>query len=314
MREHYTRPWEGPLRDARHEFGAAVIDPAKYLGRRIPTSLTKAALYFWEPEQVAHHNQDAPRPNLIYPAYEDPVSLGLCKLAAQLEILDVRALITKDMFPNPEVAAPWSKMRRLRIEFHPLRPDGRWYFIGPRGEDPHDSEEGGFKISDSHYPRDYDIEEDGELDEEWEDDPLGGTDWDDDPDLFRTEPCRERIEPLLKAFAEALTNSMPNLEVAEMYAALWWTPSFRRAVEYGVGPEEAIETKIHRWGVKYSAGEKGGDATAPTVQWQVGDWRPSQDVMSIFESLGQQEWLDLEFTDGRKRGGLNGSLDGSSLF
>ncbi|WQF79588.1 hypothetical protein CDEST_04602 [Colletotrichum destructivum] len=29
------------------------------------------------------------------------------------------------------------------------------------------------------------------------------------------------------------------------------------------------------------------------VQWQVGDWRPSQSVLGLFEDLGRQEWLDL---------------------
>ena len=31
MREHYAWPWEGPLRDARHEFGAAIMDQEKHL-------------------------------------------------------------------------------------------------------------------------------------------------------------------------------------------------------------------------------------------------------------------------------------------
>ena len=42
-----------------------------------------------------------------------------------------------------------------------------------------------------------------------------------------------------------------------------------------------------------------GDAAAaaptpPVVQWQVGNWRPNEEVMNLFESLGRQEWLDLE--------------------
>jgi hypothetical protein len=30
-------------------------------------------------------------------------------------------------------------------------------------------------------------------------------------------------------------------------------------------------------------------------QRQVGDWRPSEEVMSLLESLGRQEWLDSEW-------------------
>lgn len=63
--------------------------------------------------------------------------------------------------------------------------------------------------------------------------------------------------------------------------------------------------KGHRWGVKFTAGrgskrQKLDKATAaaptpPVVQWQVGDWRPSQEVVSLFESLGRQEWLNFEW-------------------
>ncbi|TQV92639.1 hypothetical protein IF1G_08563 [Cordyceps javanica] len=315
-REHYTRPWEGPLRDARHEFGAALLSPEEHLGGRpIPASLTRAALHFWTPRQIPEEDQAVPRPNLIAPAGKDPVSVGLRRLAAQLHVLDVRALITEDLFPPPGASTgeQWSQMRRLRIEFHPLRPDGRWYFVGPRGEDPHDSaEEGGFPISDAeHYPREHDTEEDQDLDEEWEDDPNGGAEADRMPDLFRTQPCRERIEPLLAAFARALTHDrMPRLEDAEMFAFLWWHPSHRRAEEYGIDRESAIETDVHRWGVKYVAGRdgKGGDAAAPTVQWQVGDWRPSQEVLALFEALGQQEWLPLEPAKQRYHGDFTMSL------
>lgn len=42
--------------------------------------------------------------------------------------------------------------------------------------------------------------------------------------------------------------------------------------------------------------QKDGDATTPVVQWQVGDWGPSEDVITLFESLGRQEWLELEWS------------------
>ncbi|TQN63644.1 hypothetical protein CSHISOI_11809, partial [Colletotrichum shisoi] len=145
MRENYTWPWEGPLRDARHEFGAAITDQEKHLcGRRIPASLTRASLHFWPFFSLPQHDQSVARPNLVHPADKDPVSVGLCKLGAQLSLFDVRAVVTSDLFPSPEAPADqqWSQMRRFRLEFHTLRPDGRWYFVGPGGEDPHDSEEG----------------------------------------------------------------------------------------------------------------------------------------------------------------------------
>ncbi|KAH7354824.1 hypothetical protein BKA65DRAFT_229185 [Rhexocercosporidium sp. MPI-PUGE-AT-0058] len=315
VREHYTRPWEGPLRDARHDFGDAICEQEKFLrGRRIPTSLKNALLHFWEQQQIALEDQSVARPDLIYPAERDPFSVGLCRLATQLERLDLRAMVTEDLFPATGAAEnqQWSSMQRLRIEFHPLRPDGMWYFVGPRGEDPlhsdssggsEDDREGGFHISETtDYPREHDIPADKEIDEEFDEFPNGDSELDELPDMFRTEPHRERIEPLLARFAAAVA-SMPRLKDAEMFAHVWWTPSESREEEYA-GDAPYDKDSVHKWSVRYLAGRDEGDngdgkTTTPVVQWQVGDWRPSTGVMEIFEALGTQEWLAFEFTEGR---------------
>ncbi|KAJ1331975.1 hypothetical protein MN608_05440 [Microdochium nivale] len=313
MREHHSRPWEGPLRDARHEFGAAILEPEKYLaGGRIPATLIEVGLHFWTPCQTPHDDQSVPRPNLIYPADHDPVSMGIRKLATQLQVLDLRALITEDVFPPATAPAEeqWMHMRRLKIEFHLLRPDGRWYFTGPRGEDPHDSDQGGFRISNTnHYPPEIDQAEDKAKDKEWEDDRWGSSPYDFIPDMFRTKPCRERIEPLLAAFAQALTRkNMPELEVAELFAFLWWSPSESREEEYDVeDPDDWTPPNNHRWGVKYIAvnEDESSDYGGPVVQWQVGEWRPSQRILSLFEALGRQEWRDFEHRRGRHLGSFD---------
>ncbi|KAK3898507.1 hypothetical protein C8A05DRAFT_18933 [Staphylotrichum tortipilum] len=312
MREHFTWPWEGPLRDSRHEFGAAIMDQEKHLcGKRIPASLTRAALHFWPFFKLPRDVQSVARPNLIHPADQDPVSIGLCKLGAQLTMFDVRAMITPDLFPSPEAPTDqqWSRMRRFRLEFHSLRPDGRWYFVGPGGEDAYDSEQGGYKISDTkHYPCETDTDEDVALHVEYDDSPR--SEYDLSVDMFRTEPCRERIEPLLVAFAKSLTrDNMPSLEDAEIFTYLWWQPSDDSAVE-----EYDLPTRnSHRWGVKFIAGrgsktQKDGDAIAPTtpvVQRQVGNWRPSKEVIGLFESLGRQEWLGFEWSRYRYTAGFD---------
>ncbi|USP74441.1 hypothetical protein yc1106_01715 [Curvularia clavata] len=296
--------------------------PQKHLcGRSIPASLTRAALHFWPFFSLPKHGQSVARPNLIYPADQDPVSVGLCKLGAQLSLFDVRAMVTSGLFPSSEAPnyQQWSRMRRFRLEFHPLRPDGRWYFIGPGGEDPHDSEQGGYRISKTeHYPRETDTEEDMDLHAEYSDEL--GDEYDLYPDMFRTEPCRERIEPLLAAFAKSLTrDNMPCLEDAEIFTYLWWDPSVEREVQ----EHDLPMRKGHRWGVKLTAGrdskkQKDGDDAAPTpplVKWQVGDWRPCEEVMSLFENLGQQEWLDLEWDRYRSTAGrdLLGNSESSPI-
>ncbi|KAK1992451.1 hypothetical protein LX36DRAFT_674543 [Colletotrichum falcatum] len=326
-----SMPSRGPLRDARHEFGAAIMDQEKHLcGKSIPAGLTRASLHFWPFFSLPQHNQSVARPNLIHPADKDPVSVGLCKLGAQQSLFDVRAVVTSDLFPGPAAPADqqWSQMRRFRLEFHSLRPDGRWYFVGPGGEDPHDSGGGGYKISDTeHYPRETDTDEDMDLDAEYGDNP--DDEYDYDLDMFRTEPCKGRIEPLLAAFARSLTrDNMPSLDDAEIFTHLWWYPSDdREAKDYGLPMRQG-----HRWGVKFIAGRgdetkkmKDGDAAAaaaaaaaptpPVVQWQVGDWRPSEEVMSLFEGLGRQEWLDLEWDRYRSTAGsdLLGNSESSPL-
>ncbi|WQF90284.1 hypothetical protein CDEST_15298 [Colletotrichum destructivum] len=318
VREHYSRPWEGPLRDARHDFGNAIAAQEKFLcGRRIPASLKNAMLHFWEPEQISVEDQSVARPDLIYPAERDPVSVGLCRLAAQIEKLDLRALVTEDLFPAAGAEdQQWLSMQRLRIEFHPLRPDGMWYFVGPQGEDPlrsagsGDKREGGFRISETmDYPREHDIAADEEIDEEFDEYPNGDSEFDYLPDLFRTEPQRERVEPFLARFAAAVAN-MTSLEDAEMFAYVWWTPSESREEEYA-GDAPYDNASVHRWGVRYLSGRGGGGGdgdgdgdgktATPVVQWQVGDWRPSTAIMALFEALGTQEWLEFEFTRGRPR-------------
>jgi hypothetical protein len=97
-------------------------------------------------------------------------------------------------------------MRHLKVEFHPCAPDGNWYFSGPRGEDPHAP---GFAITrEEHYPTGQE-DVDDETYDLWpcEENEFTG---DDDmclarqPDMFRTLPVAERINPLLLAFASSL--------------------------------------------------------------------------------------------------------------
>lgn len=196
-------------------------------------------------------------PNLVHPSQKDPLSMGLRTLATLLDELHLRAFITEDLFPQASSKVEWSCMRRLSVEFHPLRPDGSWYFVGSRGEDPNPR---GFIISEDHYPPTEDTPEDEEIDEEWDFDP-GGEEGERSPDLFRTEPIPEGIEPLLSAFASAAKN-MGALEEAELFAYLWWHPSASREDEYGGEAPYDSDNGVHKWGVRYVPGRKSDDSDA----------------------------------------------------
>jgi hypothetical protein len=310
----FARVWEGPWRDSRDDFARGVRHALPVL----PPSLTKARLWFWKPKPYGDDiDQAAPMPDLVgtlsssLTAAEfdgmDPVSLGLQALGSRLEELDIRALITSDLFPSASSAAghPWARMQHLKVEFHPCAPDGRWYFTGPRGEGPYST---GFTITrEEHYPPGQeDIDETHSLLDEEEE---ANTSEDElcllrRPDMFRIRPIAERINALLLAFASSLQrHTMPSLQDAELFTWLTWRPSEDRAQEYE-GSDDALpsaedETVMFQWGVRYDAPKGDGQGR---VTWQVGeDWRPEDEVMKAFEDLvGENvEWEALEFVEHR---------------
>jgi hypothetical protein len=283
---HYARVWEGPWRDSRHELGDAAF--AELVGK-LPASLSKVRLWFWRADGLPDDDQVARMPDLARPAAVDPVSVGLRHLAARLEVLDLRALVMPDLFSaGPE---PWSsRLRRLRVEFHPCRPDGSWYFVGPRGEDPNPE---GFEVGDEHYPPTVRTKEDEEVDEDYDEDQSGfGNGYEHDArkyDLFRIEPLAEKVEPLLEAFGGAL-RGMASLEEAELFAWLTWEPSDERAVEYGGDSSRDEYFRSWRWGVRYVSAK---DGKKGYLEWQVGDWRPREEIVTLFEFLGGDSGVEV---------------------
>lgn len=244
----------------------------------------------------------------------DPVSVGLRELGSRLEELDIYAVITSDLFPSG-AALTWPHMQHLHVEFHPCGPDGRWYFSGPRGEDPYVK---GFAITRAeHYPPDQENEEEthqvlsNEADEYWGDGAEVLYDYR-RPDVFRIRPIAERINSLLLAFAASLRR-MPSLQDAELFTWLKWQPSEERAQEYK-GSDEVpptwadCQTVMFRWGVKYEAPVVGGNRKGK-VTWQVGkDWTPEDQVIRAFEDLvgkdeEDMEWTAFEFLEEREQDG-----------
>ncbi|KAH9983226.1 hypothetical protein F4779DRAFT_376962, partial [Xylariaceae sp. FL0662B] len=221
---HFTRPWEGPWRDQRHEFGRAVEE----LHEHMPASLAAARLWFWKPSAFyADEDQSIEMPDLVRPADADPLSLGLRTVASHLEQFDLRAFLTPDLFRAP---VTWPRMKRLRVEFHPWCPDGTWYFVGPRDENPHPG--GGFEITrEQHYPPVAPNEQDEKMDEEYAEDEGNEEEEERRTDMFRTEPLLSKIKPLLLTFADAL-KGMPALEEAELFTYLAWQPSEERRHAY----------------------------------------------------------------------------------
>jgi hypothetical protein len=279
----------------------------------LPSSLTKARLCFWKPHpQGDAFDQAAQMPDLVGASSEfegmDPLSLGLRGLGSRLEELDTRALITPDIFPSGVDSTSWLHMRHLKVEFYPCAPDGRWYFSGPRGENPHAT---GFTITrEEHYPPGQ--EDDEEMHVLLSDEEEENTSGEElyilrQTDMFRTLPIAEHINPLLLAFASSLRQKMPSLEDAELFTWLTWRPSEERAQEYegsdDAPPLAEDQTIMFRWGVRYDAPKGDGKGK---VTWQVGeDWRPADEIMKAFEDLvggdGENiEWEAFEFVEERE--------------
>lgn len=234
----------------------------------------------------------------------DPVSLGLRGLGSHLGELDIRALITPDLFHSGGDGATghsllWPHMRHLKVEFHPCAPDGSWYFSGPRGEDSHPT---GFAITrEEHYPPGQEDADETHALWSCEGDEYTG---DDDiyvarqPDMFRTLSIVERINPLLLAFASSLRRQkMTSLQDAELFTWLTWRPSEERAPDYegsdDAPPSADNETVMFRWGVRYDAPNRDGEGK---VTWQVGeDWKPGDKIIRAFEDLVGGDGENMEW-------------------
>ncbi|EAQ90362.1 hypothetical protein CHGG_02297 [Chaetomium globosum CBS 148.51] len=300
-----ARAWDGPWRDARIEFCRTV----RRVRLQLPISFKRARLWFWKPNPYGDDaDQAIPMPDLVCARSCcefggcDPLSLGLRDLATCLEELDVRALITPAIFPSVGRPLVWPHMRNLKIEFHPCAPDGKWYFSGPRGEDPHP--EGYFIETKKHYPPGLEHDEKDEYD--GEDDMYLQR----QPDMFRTRPIPERINPFLLGFASSLKRRILPMQDAEFMLFTWltWRPSEERAREYAGSSDAPPLAKdgpvMFRWGVKYGASNERGKGR---VTWQVGQgWRPAENVVSAFEDLvsgdgGSMEWRALEFVREREQ-------------
>lgn len=203
------------------------------LHEHMPTSLAAARLWFWKPNAFyADEDQSIEMPDLVRPDDADPLSLGLRTVASHLEQFDLRAFLKPDLFRAP---VTWPRMERLRVEFHPWCPDGTWYFVGPRDENPHT--DGGFEITrEQHYPPVAPNERDYKMDEEYFEDEENEEEEECRTDMFRTEPLPCKIEPLLLAFADAL-KGMPALEEAELFAYLEVKRNFNPySIVLSIGP------------------------------------------------------------------------------
>lgn len=293
---HFTHLYEGPLRDSRHDFARA-IQNAQSTGvgqfPRLPATLRLVILDFWEPVQkYSNIDQSRSLADLTYPKSHDPLSSAIRVFSQGLTELSLRIIADSTLFwpQSPaEIEPSWPNLKHLFVEFHPSTPRGSWYFAGPRGEG---ADAIGFIIKDQHYPPLTENPADEEWDNIWSADSADMDIEDCEPDEFRTEPIPENIEPLLESFARAL-RCMPILEEARLFTYLGWDPNEFRAIEYEGNAPFAAGESLHRWGVRYLPARR-GERSKPLLEWQVGDWRPSESVMRLFRGISSDDGEELE--------------------
>lgn len=182
-----------------------------------------------------------------------------------------------------EAAPAWPRLRALRVELHPALADGSWLFCGPRGEGAGGA---GFVVGAEHYPPLGPSAADAEVDAAFAEE--GGLPSEEgEPCCFRVVPVRERVEGVLGAFARAVAR-MPVVARAEVCAWLAWAPGEEMAEEY-----DEDEESLHRWGVEYKRGESGNGM----VEWQVGNWRPSEELLELFGSVNGDGEVEIVWKD-----------------
>lgn len=243
----FCLPWEGPWRDSRHDFARAVRTAE--LGNLLPTSFKKAELHFFDVDKdgdsMQHHDSIK---DLVHPKLYDPLSSGIRTLSQGLEELDLRIIADPTLFwpfapieNKTKLAVPspptWPLLKHLRVEFHPLAPNGTWYFHHPHSRFEYKTK----PVTKEDYPpvkkNANDSRDDRDRLAVLSASSLTSS------DMFRTEPDRERVEPLLDAFARAL-RCMPAVEEAELFSWL-----IRNQTVGGWGEiNEDEEVRMHRWG------------------------------------------------------------------
>ncbi|KAI1846309.1 hypothetical protein JX266_007514 [Neoarthrinium moseri] len=94
---------------------------------------------------------------------------------------------------------------------------------------------------------------------------------------------------------------MPALEEAELFTYLARQPSQERQLEHEGSDEEPYNREdraIYRWGVSYAPGK---DGAVSRLTWQVGAWRPGDNVTQLFDALDGEDgkveimWKPFEY-------------------
>jgi hypothetical protein len=297
------RVYQGPRRDARHDFATALENIS------IP-SLREIQLNFIQPsDHIEMLDQRVAMPNLNTPVLYDPFSSNLRILSYGLRRMCVFAVVDSTLFLPSNTSTPsWPHLESLNVKFHMTTPSGAWYFKGLQN----DGGIGGYELqSDDSYPPFEQTAQDEEADEN-----VDYVDYQETAKAqFRVMPDDDTLGPFLAAFAES-TKYMPSLKEAALWCPLKFSIGDMGGFykDYDASELKQDDVENIAWGIAYTApGEKAfsehpgtSNAAARQLWWKVGKCRPSPHVCDLVRQVGRQQhdeelieyWGDEYYGDG----------------
>lgn len=284
---YFERDWDGPRRDARHDFASSITSG----NAQLPDSLKRVSLDFLNPldDAIVHVHHEQVLPDLVGPLFlRDPFSSSLRIMSNNLRYLHIRAMVDESLFwpSNGDDAACFGpNLEVLEIMFHIVRPDGKWYFHGPKGEN---RDVCGYQVTDASYPPLETTKYDEEMEERIEDFF---------PDYLTTKssqfcvvPHDTYLRPLLEAFAKSAIQ-MRFLKQFLIWTSLSWFPDSENCPDFDY--EDGYSNKT--WAIRYadptvSQSYQPADACKTRqLRWQVDQWRPDAELHEMFKKIGRDK-------------------------
>lgn len=293
---------QGPRRDTRHEFAAALQEMS------VPT-LRVILLNFIEPDDhVEAIDQRVAMPNLTTPALHDPFSSSLRVMSYGLRRMSIFAVVDSTLFlPHDGSTPSWPHLETLCVKFHMTTPSGSWYFNGLQN----DGRLRGYELQSGSYPSFEQTVEDEEAHEnleyvDWEETTLA---------QFRVMPDNELLGEFLAAFAKS-TEYMPLLKEAVLWCPLtFYIDDMGGFYEnYDASELKQDEVGDMAWGIAYTAPREKAFSEHPGINgarsrqlwWKVGKCRLVADICDVVRRIGCHQhgedliehWDDELYGDG----------------